>query len=353
VDSTLRDIFNAHYSEALYRRVCALMEERLAEPDYGFRIAEMPFIVPDDLRAKLEQGAKEILEIIRRPEVVAAGLTAVPSRYRVPGLNVMREPEFVAIDFAVTREDDGSLGPKLIELQGFPSLYGMQLLQGEIWGEVLASIPGMPQAWTPLFLGLSRTDYVELLRRTVVGPAPVDEVILLDLHPEKQKTRPDFHATRQLLGVRTVDATRVVKEGRRVFAPGPAGMTPGVAHLQPHRLRRARAEGREAAVRLARRAGRDLGLPPRLVLDLVQAFAAADRAPLRPTDPLSLRARRDPPRLLAVHPEAVVLVRWHGGQSRRHAGSDRGHPGRPAFAVDPAGKGGLRSGPCAPPTARA
>ena len=226
MDATLRDVFNAHYSTALYRRVCALMEERLAEPDYGFRIAEMPFIVPDDLRAKLEQGAKEILEIIRRPEIVAAGLTAVPSRYRVPGLNVTREPEFVAIDFAVTREADGSLGPKLIELQGFPSLYGMQLLQAEIWGEVLASIPGMPQAWTPLFLGLSRADYVDLLRRTVVGPAPVDEVILLDLHPEMQKTRPDFHATKQLLGVRTVDATRVVKEGRRVFAPGPGGMTP-------------------------------------------------------------------------------------------------------------------------------
>jgi hypothetical protein len=226
VETTLRDNFNAHYSDALYRRVCALMEQRLDEPDYGFRIAEMPFIVPDDLRGKLERGAREILAIIRRPEVVAAGLTAVPSRYRVPGLNVAREPEFVAIDFAVTREADGSLGPKLIELQGFPSLYGMQLLQAEIWGEVLASIPGMPKSWTPLFSGLSRRDYVELLRRTVVGPAPVDEVILLDLHPEKQKTRPDFHATKQLLGVRTVDATRVVKEGRRVFAPGPGGMTP-------------------------------------------------------------------------------------------------------------------------------
>jgi len=226
VDSKLRDIFNANYSDALYKRVCALMAERLDEPDYGFRLAEMPFIVPDELREKLERGAKEILAIIRRPEVVAAGLTAVPSHYRVPGLNVAREPEFVAIDFAVVRDADGSLGPKLIELQGFPSLYGMQLIQAEIWGEVLASIPGMPERWTPLFSKLPRPDYVDLLRRTVVGDAPVDEVILLDLHPEQQKTRPDFHATKRLIGVRTVDATHVVKDGRRVLAPGPKGLTP-------------------------------------------------------------------------------------------------------------------------------
>jgi hypothetical protein len=226
VDSNLRDIFNAGYTEALYRRVCALMEQRLDEPSYGFRIAEMPFIVPDDLRAKLETAAKEILAIIRRPEVMVDGLRAVPSRYRVPGLRVAEEPQFVAIDFAITRESDGTLGPRLIELQGFPSLYGMQLLQAEIWGEALASIPGMPERWTPLFSGLTREAYVALLRRTVVADAPVDEVILLDLHPEEQKTRPDFHATRRLLGVRSVDAVTLVKDGRRLLAPGDKGLTP-------------------------------------------------------------------------------------------------------------------------------
>jgi hypothetical protein len=219
LNKSLRDLFSARYSDALHRRVCALMEERLEEPHFGFRLAELPFIVPDELRGKLETAAREILAIIRRRPIVARGVAAVPERYRVPGLAIDEEPEFVAIDFAIARDADGSLGPRLIELQGFPSLYGMQLVQGEIWGEVLASIPGMPQRWTPLFSGLDRERYLDLLKRTIVDDAALDETILLDLHPEDQKTRPDFHATRRLLGVRTVDARSVVKQGRTVLAP--------------------------------------------------------------------------------------------------------------------------------------
>jgi hypothetical protein len=226
LDRSLRDIFSAGYSEALYRRVCALMEERLDEPDFGFRLAEMPFIVPDDLRAKLERAAHEILALLRRPERVTEGAAAVPERYRVPGLVPGSEPEFVAIDFAIARGEGGDLVPRLIELQGFPSLYAMQLVQAEIWGEVLATIPGMPARWTPLFSGLDRERYVDLLRRTVVGGAELDETILLDLHPEEQKTRPDFHATRRLLGVRAVDARSLVKEGRRLFAPKEGRLVP-------------------------------------------------------------------------------------------------------------------------------
>ena len=228
MDVALRAVFNANYQDALYRRVCALMEERLEEPSFGFRLAETPLLVPSDLRAKLEAGAKEILDILVRPEMIAAGRLAVPERFSAPGADAL--PQCVAIDFAIVREADGSLGPRLIELQGFPSLYAMQLLQAEIWGEVLASIPGMPPRFTPLFSGNDRAAYVELLRRTVVADADVDEVVLLDLQPEEQKTRPDFHATRRLLGVRSVDALTLRREGRRLFAPKDGRMIP-VARL--------------------------------------------------------------------------------------------------------------------------
>lgn len=224
MDLTLRALFNATYDDARYRRVCALMEERLLEPKFGFRLAETPLLVPADLRAKLEQGAKEILEILQQPDTVAAGRKAIPERFHAPGDGAL--PQCVAIDFAIVREADGSLAPRLIELQGFPSLYAMQLVQGEIWSEVLASIPGMPSRFTPLFSGKDHDGYVELLRRTVIADADVDEVILLDLAPEEQKTRPDFHATEGLLGVRSVDATTLRREGRRLYAPKSGRMVP-------------------------------------------------------------------------------------------------------------------------------
>jgi hypothetical protein len=84
----------------------------------------------------------------------------------------------------------------------------------------------MPQGWTPRFPGLDRASYLKLLRDTVVGQAPTDEVILLDLHPEEQKTRPDFHATKRLLNVRSVDATTIKKDGRRLLAPRGHRMVP-------------------------------------------------------------------------------------------------------------------------------
>lgn len=224
MDRVLRKIFNAGYSEALYRRVRALMEERLEEPDFGFRLAETPLLLPADLREKCETGAREILEVLTGDPIVAAGRRAVPARCRVPGGEPL--PHFVAIDFAIVRDAAGGLAPRLIELQGFASLYAMQLVQAEIWGECLATLPGMPERWTPLFSGLDRTGYVDLLRRTVVGDADPDEVILLDLRPEEQKTRPDFHATRRLLEVRSVDAAALRKEGRRLYAPKDGRMVP-------------------------------------------------------------------------------------------------------------------------------
>src|SRR5262245_58108411 len=197
------------------------MDERLATPRFEFRLAETPLMLPPDLRMKCERAAKEILAIIRRPEIIAACKAAIPPRYDTPHTDEL--PHFLAIDLGIVRGANGALEPRLIELQGFASLYGMQLVQGGIWGEVLASIPGMPARWTPLFSGLDEDSYVDLLRRTVIADAAVEEVILLDLHPDQQKTRPDFHATARLLGVRTVCVTELSRQGRRLFAPAAGG----------------------------------------------------------------------------------------------------------------------------------
>ena len=213
----LRAAFNRSYTEEVYRRVCALMEERCEEPAFGFRLAELPLILTPDLRARCERAAEEILALAGRPEVIEEGRRAVPARYDVPGVD--ERPHFMSIDFAIARGADGDLEPRLIELQAFSSLYGMELVQSEVWGEVLASMPGMPARWTSCFSKLSRERYLDLLRRTVVADEDPDEVVLLDLEPENQKTRADFHVIHRLLGVRAVCATDVVRDGRRLLAP--------------------------------------------------------------------------------------------------------------------------------------
>ncbi|HJQ98575.1 MAG TPA: hypothetical protein VJ826_09680, partial [Candidatus Polarisedimenticolaceae bacterium] len=73
MDPSFRKIFNAHYSDVLYKRMSALMAEQLDEPSFGFRLAETPLFLPPGLRAKMRDAAFEILEQLKRPETIAEG----------------------------------------------------------------------------------------------------------------------------------------------------------------------------------------------------------------------------------------------------------------------------------------
>ena len=221
MDPRLRAIFNQHYTDALPARMQALMDERLERPRFGFRLAETPLILTPALRDRCAATARDILEQISKPEVIGACQAAIPERYRTPHPDPL--PHFLAVDLALVRGASGEIEPRLIELQGFSSLYGMTYVQSRVWSDLLAEMPGMPQAFTALFSGLDEERYLDLLRRTIVADAPPEEVILLDLDPQTQKTVPDFHATARFLGVRSVCVSELKREGRRLFAPMPDG----------------------------------------------------------------------------------------------------------------------------------
>jgi hypothetical protein len=77
--------------------------------------------------------------------------------------------------------------------------------------------PAIPREWTSSFGGLKDEAYVQLLRRAILADAKSENVILLEIEPEKQKTRIDFACTESLLGVRPVCLTNLKKRGRRLF----------------------------------------------------------------------------------------------------------------------------------------
>jgi hypothetical protein len=127
-------------------------------------------------------------------------------------------PEMAQVDLAVVADADGTLVPRLIELQGFPSLSAFEVLQADVWNECLQGIPGLPSGtWSPYFSNLSRAGYLDLFRRTIVGDEDPEHVVLLDLHPKGQKTHIDFASTERLLGVSAADPRDLVKEGRRLY----------------------------------------------------------------------------------------------------------------------------------------
>jgi hypothetical protein len=102
----------------------------------------------------------------------------------------------------------------LIELQAFPSLFGFQLLFLDCIRKAYAVIP---RNWTSSFGGIKDDAYLELLRRTIIADSPMERVILLEIEPEKQKTRVDFAATETLLGIQPVCVTKIKKRGCQLF----------------------------------------------------------------------------------------------------------------------------------------
>ena len=213
MDARFRELFNRQFTPELYDFYQRSLAERL-NTRFEFRLAESPLFLPDDFKEKAVRAANAILEQLSNPALIEKMKAAIPERWNTPGMDAL--PHFTQIDFAVVREN-GELVPKLIELQGFPSLTGLQVMQRDAWKDTLAKMDGLDAAWSCWFSGYDRESFIDLARRTICGLYDPAEVILMDIDPPRQKTAPDFNATKLLFGVDAVDPTTLTKRGRRLY----------------------------------------------------------------------------------------------------------------------------------------
>src|SRR5688500_11298030 len=214
MDPQYRNAFNAAFTDEIYRRYERDLSTRL-NSSFEFRLAETPVFLPAKLRGQLVTAATGILEQLSRPENIEKMKAAIPDRWRAPSMDAL--PSLTQIDFAVVRDSDGELAPRLIELQGFPSLTAMQVVQRDAWVDVLRTLPGLDQDWSCWFSGLTREAFLDLARATIVGTHDPAEVLLLDIDPPTQNTSPDFVATKLLFGVDAIDPRELRKRGARLY----------------------------------------------------------------------------------------------------------------------------------------
>ncbi len=163
-----------------------------------------------------EDGKELIRQLVESPEYRERSNESIPAESRVA--NEPAHPLFVQVDFGLVRAAGGELQPKLVELQAFPSLYAYQgtLAQSYIEAYGLDRFEGGERL--RFFLsGLDAKSYRELLRRAIVGRHDPENVILMEIHPQQQKTLPDFLLTEQMLGVRTVDIEAIKKQGSQLY----------------------------------------------------------------------------------------------------------------------------------------
>ena len=214
MDPKLRRLFNQQFTPELYERYEKDLSRRL-DCKFEFRLAETPVFLPDDFKQRVVKAAREIVEQLSDKKNLDRMKAAIPERWNTPGMDAI--PNFTQVDFAVVRDKSGTLVPKLIELQGFPSLTSMQVVQRDAWNDALQSLQGLDREWSCWFSGLSRDRFLDLARRTIVGIHDPSEVILMDIDPPRQKTWPDFAATKLLFNVDPVDPTTLVKRGKKLF----------------------------------------------------------------------------------------------------------------------------------------
>ena len=207
----LRHEFNSNFTPQKYRAFLNGMERACGMP-VKFRLCETPCFFPKPLLDQMSEYGRELIEqLVHNPTYHAISNQSIPAEFNVPRED--SHPLFIQVDFGLIRDSAGHLQPRLVELQGFPSLYAYQaeLARQYILAYELSDSLG-------LFLGgLDDASYADLLRRAIVADHDPENVILMEIDPQEQKTLPDFILTERMCGIKSVCVGDIEKEGRHLF----------------------------------------------------------------------------------------------------------------------------------------
>ena len=219
MESTIRQTYNRSFSQEKYQYFLDEINKSLPKP-VQFRVAETPIFVSKLLKNRLIETCESIIDVIVQDDFKDKTSKAIPANQNVPNEN--NHTSFLAIDFAVCQDEKGEFNPQLIELQGFPSLFGFQYLLSENFQKHFP----IPENYDFQFSSEDRKVYIEAFRKLIVGDEKVENVIILEIYPEIQKTRVDFDVTEKLIGVKAVCITKIIKEGKKLFYLNDGEKTP-------------------------------------------------------------------------------------------------------------------------------
>ncbi|WP_278378846.1 hypothetical protein [Chryseobacterium arthrosphaerae] len=201
-----RKQFNQEFSQEKYQQLKDILKQKGGiEP--AFRISESPLFLTKAFEAKLLDASESIISQIKALPTETLQ-KAIPDNCRVP--NDTDQPHFFTIDFGICKSENGDIEPQLIELQAFPSLYAFQKVFEETFCEVY---PFLSEIRNPM----PHETFKNYLKELILGDENPENVVLLEIFPEKQKTAIDFALTEQLLGIKTVCLTQVKKEDKKLY----------------------------------------------------------------------------------------------------------------------------------------
>src|SRR5690606_8833337 len=208
----IRKAFNESFRQEYYENLKEGVMETFGE-HCAFRISETPVFLPKEIETEVFSACDAIIGQLGEIDFKKIRDQFIPSALQSPV--PMGDPHFLAIDFGLCDDGHGGIIPQLIELQAFPSLFFYQPYLGKSYSK---NYPNVPQkGFHYFFSGLDDASYLAEVRKVILGNENVENVILMELFPEKQKTRIDFWATQKALGIPVICMTKVIKEGRGLY----------------------------------------------------------------------------------------------------------------------------------------
>ena len=204
-----RKLFNESFSLEKYHE---FQDSVTSDFDYmpTFRMAETPFFISKKLKSQLIEGCNDVIKLIQQNDFNTLTNRSLELNTKVP--NEDNHTTFLAIDFGIC-EENNEIIPKLIEVQGFPSLYNYQYV---IYDKFKKIYPFLEEL-TPFINGITPEEYINILEEVICNNHPKENVILLEIEPEKQNTKIDFYYCRRDIGIPIVCVTEIIKKGNQLF----------------------------------------------------------------------------------------------------------------------------------------
>lgn len=206
----IRNQFNKNFSEEKYQLF--LKDLNSKHPGaIDFRVAETPIFIPKDFTKKIIDTCESIVDVITKPNFKELTDRAIPIKENVANEN--QHTDFIAFDFGICENENGEPEPQLVEMQGFPTLFGFQAY----YPEILSRHFEIPSNYSNYLNGYNEESYLEFLKKNILNGYDPENVILLEIRPHQQKTRIDFYCTQDYLKIPIVCLTDLVREGKKLF----------------------------------------------------------------------------------------------------------------------------------------
>jgi hypothetical protein len=205
----IRLVYNASYTIEKYQQMIADIQNNFPGI-VEFRLAETPVFLNAAAKAKFLEAGEAICSVITAPNFQEITQKALKHIATPPNETSM--PDCMVMDFAICHDIEGNIFPKLIELQGFPSLFALEIMHDKSFQQNFT----IPEGFSPYLNNLDASTYLQLFEKTIKGTEG-KKTVLLELFPDQQKTKIDFYLTRQFIDIPIVCVSELLTIGEKLY----------------------------------------------------------------------------------------------------------------------------------------